>query len=324
MSRRIIIVAYQGVQLLDVVGPLEVFSLADRFEREAGRGAAYEPEVVTNSGMPFTSSSGLEIVPRRATQAIRGNVDTVIVAGGPGTPAAAADQRLLAWLRRRDHTTSRMASVCSGSFILAEAGLLDGKHAATHWSECATMARLYPSITVEPDPIFVRDGKYITSAGVTAGMDLALALVEEDLGRDVALRVARWMVLFVHRPGGQSQFSAQLASQTADRAPLRDVQQFVSEHPEADLSVASLARRAAMSERNFARVFAREIGTTPAEYVERARVEVARRLLEQSSLGLDAVALAAGFGTSETLRRSFHRQLNVAPSDYRSRFRVAS
>jgi transcriptional regulator GlxA family with amidase domain len=211
--------------------------------------------------------------------------------------------------------------VCSGAFVLAEAGLLDGRRATTHWSVCDALARRYPAVTVDPDPIFVRDGNVITSAGVTAGMDLALALVEDDLGRDVALAVARRLVLFLRRPGSQSQFSAQLAGQIAERDPLRDAQRLIAERPDADLSVAALARHVGMSERNFARCFRDEVGLTPARYVEQARVETARRLLEETDDGVEAVARRAGFGTAETMRRTFLRVVRTSPNDYRQRFR---
>jgi transcriptional regulator GlxA family with amidase domain len=214
-----------------------------------------------------------------------------------------------------------MASVCSGAFLLAAAGLLDGRRATTHWSVCELLADTFPMTRVEPDSIYVRDGNIATSAGITAGMDLALALVEEDHGRDVALEVARWLVLFMRRPGGQSQFSTQLRAQSAEREPLRDLQTWIVENPTADLSVGALATRVAMSPRHFARVFARETGVTPAVYVERIRVDLARRLLEETGLGLEAEADASGFGSVETLRRAFHRTLGVAPSDYRARFR---
>jgi len=213
-----------------------------------------------------------------------------------------------------------VASVCSGAFILAAAGLLDGRRATTHWSECDTLGRLFPQVTVEDDPIFVRDGKVTTSAGVTAGMDLALAMVEDDLGRDTALQVARWLVMFVQRSGGQSQFSSQLAGQLAERAPLRDLQTWMADHPDADLSVPALAARSDMSDRNFARVFRREVGTTPAAYVEQVRCEAARRLLETTDRTVDEVARASGFGRTETLQRSFKRIMGVSPSHYRHHF----
>jgi transcriptional regulator GlxA family with amidase domain len=313
---RIVLVAFPGVQLLDVAGPLEVFSIAD--DRRPG---SYAVEVVSAGGTPVRTSSGLTICPHHDLPRA-GSLDTVIVAGGAGTADAVTDRRLVAWLRDRRPTVRRMASVCSGAFLLAEAGLLDGRRATTHWGVCDLLARRHPEVDVDPDAIFVRDGDVATSAGITAGMDLALALVEEDHGRDLALAVARWLMLFVRRPGGQSQFSSQLAAQSAERQPLRELQAWVHEHPDADLSVSALAARAAMSPRHFARLFSRETGVTPAVYVERERVEVARRLLEETGLGLDAVAAACGFGSVETLRRSFQRTLGVAPRDYRARFRA--
>ena len=214
-----------------------------------------------------------------------------------------------------------MASVCTGAFLLARAGLLEGRRATTHWSACAQLASRYPGVEVDPDPIFVRHGPVITSAGVTAGMDLALALVEEDLGRELALEVARWLVLFVKRPGGQAQFSAALAAQAAGREPLRELQDWIPGHLEADLSVPALARRACMSERNFARAFRHETGLTPAAYVELTRVERARMELESGELPVEVVARRAGFGTVETMRRAFRRRVGVSPADYRQRFR---
>lgn len=316
--RSIVIVAFPGAQLLDVAGPLEVFTAADD-ERDG----AYRIDVVTADDRPSTTSSGLTIGPTTSLPDPGERIDTVIIAGGNGTPDAIVDGRITDWLRAAAPNVRRLTSVCSGAFLLAEAGLLEGRRATTHWSVCELLQSLHPSTTVESDAIYVRDGNIATSAGVTAGMDLSLALVEEDLGRDVALAVARRLVLFVRRPGGQSQFSAQLEAQTAEREPLKDLQAYIHEHPADDLSVAALAERAAMSPRHLARLFAREVGVTPAVYVERVRVEVARRLLEETNLGLDAVAAAAGFGSVETLRRSFHRRLHVSPSDYRARFRTA-
>jgi transcriptional regulator GlxA family with amidase domain len=212
--------------------------------------------------------------------------------------------------------------VCTGAFLLAAAGLLDGRRATTHWAWCGALANRYPAVQVEPDPIFVRDGDVITSAGVTAGMDLALSLVEENIGRDVALEAARWLVLFLKRPGGQAQFSSQLASQLADREPLRELQAWVADNLDGDLSVPALARRACMSERNFARAFRRETGMTPAAYVEVVRVERARIALESGDSPVELVARQVGFGTVETMRRAFRRRLGVPPADYRSRFRA--
>jgi transcriptional regulator GlxA family with amidase domain len=318
-------VAYPGANALDVIGPLEVFSVAARLApHDAGEVPAYTIEVVATKPGALETQSGIGLVASGALGAVHGEIDTLLVTGGLGTPAALEDHVLLSGIRRLASRARRLGSVCTGSFVLAAAGLLDGRRATTHWMWCRTLASRFPRLRVEPDPIFVRDGNVYTSAGVTAGMDLALALVEEDLGRHIALQVARQMVLFLRRPGGQSQFSAQLAAQAADREPLRELQAWIVEHPGEDCSVPALAHRVAMSPRNFARVFLRETGVTPAHYVERVRVEAARRRLEESTDGVDAIAARCGFGTAETMRRAFLRHLRVAPSDYRVRFRAAS
>jgi transcriptional regulator GlxA family with amidase domain len=323
--RQIVVVGFPGVNALDVIGPLEVFSSAGKLTSPGPDGAeAYAVAVAAREAGPLETQSSVRLVASRALRTLRGPIDTLLVAGGLGTSEALRDRPLLASLRHLAPRVRRLGAVCTGSFLLAEAGLLDGRQATTHWMWCSTLAERYPRVRVDPDPIFVRDGNVYTSAGVTAGMDLALALVEEDLGRDVALRVARQLVLFLRRPGGQSQFSAQLAVQAADRQPLRELQSWIVEHPGEDCSVPTLAHRVAMSPRNFARVFLRETGMTPAHYVERVRVEAARRRLEDSSDGVDGIAATCGFGGAETMRRAFLRHLRVAPSDYRTRFRAAS
>jgi transcriptional regulator GlxA family with amidase domain len=245
----------------------------------------------------------------------------LVVVGGEGAGRAARDGTLVGWVGRAVARSRRVASVCTGAFVLAATGVLNGRCATTHWGACDDLARLFPDVTVDPDPIFVRDGNVWTSAGVTAGMDLALALVDDDLGRDVALMTARQLVLFVQRPGGQSQFSAQLGAQVAARDPLRDLQAWIAEYPDEDHAVERLAARVAMSPRHFARVFRDEVGCTPAAYVETVRVEVARRLLETTGLSAADVARAAGFGTPETLRRAFARRVGTSPIEYRDRFR---
>jgi transcriptional regulator GlxA family with amidase domain len=227
---------------------------------------------------------------------------------------------LLRWIRKQAGAVRRLASICTGAFLLAEAGLLDGRRATTHWFSCDAFARRYPSVRLEPDRIYVREGSIYTSAGVTSGMDLALAMVEDDQGRDVALAVARQLVMFLTRPGGQSQFSAQLSAQLAQHEPLRDLQAWIIEHPREDLSAGALARRARMSPRNFARVFARDVGQTPGRFVTAARVENARRLLEETSQSLESICEAAGFGTTEAMRRAFLGRVGVAPGQYRERF----
>jgi transcriptional regulator GlxA family with amidase domain len=311
--RSIVILSFPDVQSLDVAGPAEVFAAASD---------DYRVEVVAPAAGVVRARSGLTLWADRALKDVRGPLDTLVVAGGEGTPAVMADAAVLAAVRRLAPKCTRVASVCSGAFVLAAAGLLDGRRATTHWGWCDTLADAFPTVTVEPDRIFVRDGNVWTSAGVTAGIDLALAMVEEDLGREVALAVARRLVVFLKRPGGQSQFSAQLAGQLAERQPLGELQAWVADHLDDDLSVERLAERAAMSTRNFSRTFRREVGATPARFVERARVEGARRLLEESTASVDEVATRCGFGTAETMRRTFLRSLHVTPTDYRQRFRV--
>ncbi len=322
MTRRIVMVAFDDAQILDVCGPLEVFSRASRLATDEGRrgSAPYVVEVVAPRRGRVRTSSGVELIARRGYTDVRGGVDTLIISGGRGTAGVVADRRLVAWVRRMASRVRRLASVCTGALVLAEAGLLDGKRATTHWAECEQLAAAYPRVTIDPDPIFIRAGKIYTSAGVTAGMDLALALVEEDHGAPLAREVARALVLFMQRPGGQSQFSAQLEIQVADRAPLRELTAWMSDHLAADQSVEALARRVAMSPRNFARVFRRSLGMSPGRFVERLRVEAARRRLVESDAGVAAVAAACGFGTAETMRRAFQRTVRVAPADYRSRF----
>lgn len=319
-SRRVVIVAYPGVQPLDVVGPAEVFAAAS----ELGTGG-YDIEVVAPRPRPVGPSrhGGYSIVPRRTTASCRGPIDTLVVAGGTGVFAAERDEALVNWIRAAAERSRRVTSVCSGSFLLARAGLLDGRRATSHWAACSELQRRYPEVRVEPDPIFVRDGRVWTSAGVTAGIDLALALVEEDMGADVAREVARWLVVFVQRPGGQAQFSSHLAAGPAERRPLRELQAWMADHLDADLRVEALAERASMSPRHFARAFRRETGLTPAAYVEAIRIEAARQRLERGSEPIDAVAARSGFGTPETMRRAFARRVGVAPADYRARFRRA-
>jgi transcriptional regulator GlxA family with amidase domain len=321
-SRRIVMLAFPDAQIIDVTGPLEVFGRAARLltEERGWRTPAYTVAIAAAKAGPLTTSSGIRLIADCAIADVRGPIDTLMVAGGIGTGAALRDRALIEWLRNSIRRTRRLCSVCTGAFLLAQAGLLDGLSATTHWRQCERLAADYPAVSVETDPIFVRAGKIFTSAGVTAGIDLALALLEEDHGRDVALAVARELVMFLRRPGGQSQFSVQLSTQQADREPIRELQRWVADHLAADLSVEALARRAAMSPRNFARVFTREVGVTPGQFVENSRVEAARRRLEESSDGVDSIASACGFGTRESMRRAFIRTLHVPPSAYRGRF----
>jgi transcriptional regulator GlxA family with amidase domain len=322
--RRVAMLVFPGFQVLDATGPLEVFSAANDAARDRGGAVPpYEITVVAREAGPVRTSAGYELVAQRGIAALRAPLDTLLVAGGTGTAQAVADRALVRWIARQAPRARRIASVCTGAFLLAEAGLLDGLRATTHWSAAALLQQRHPKLRVDADSIYVREGRVWTSAGVTSGMDLALALVEEDLGREIALAVARRLVLFVKRPGGQSQFSAQLGAQIAERAPLREIQAWIAEHPADDLSVEALARRAGMSPRNFARAFASEVGRTPGRFVEDARVERARRRLEESDDAIEAIAADCGFGSAETLRRAFLRTLRVGPSAYRSRFRRA-
>lgn len=329
--REIVVLVHPGVQSLDVTGPLEVFvgaqSLLDTEHQTSSSGGAdpgYRTLVASLDGAPVSTSSGLTIVPHMSLGQVPEAIDTLIVTGGAGVSRAGSNPVLLDWIATRAQSTRRVASVCTGAFILAAAGVLDGRRATTHWAAAAELARRYPQVSVDPEPIFVRDGSVWTSAGVTAGMDLALAMVEEDLDRDKALMIARHLVLFLRRPGNQSQFSATLATRVPAREGLREVQRYAVENLAADLSVEAMAALAHMSPRHFARSFRAEVGLTPARYVERLRLEAARRRLEEGTEPVATIAVECGFGTAETMRRSFLRALGVGPAEYRRRFQTQS
>lgn len=314
--------AFPDVQVLDVMGPLEVFSRASRWLVDEGRakGPAYEVEILGLKRGILTTSSGLKLVADRAFTEVGKGLDTLMVAGGRGVAAHRRHQALLLWLALQAKQVRRLASICTGAFLLAEAGLLEGCAATTHWNHCEAFTRDFPEVQLQPDVLFVKSGNRYTSGGVTAGMDLALALVEEDHGRDVALATARELVMFLQRPGGQAQFSAQLSGQMAQQAPLRELQAWIQDHPEADCAIPRLARRARMSPRTFARRFLEETGQTPGRFVAAVRVETARRLLEETEEGLEAIAARSGLGTAESLRRAFLRTVGVSPGQYRARF----
>lgn len=318
--RTVLMVLFDDVQSLDVTGPLEVFTGANTWRARHGGGPGYDIRTASLGGRTVRTSSGLRLAPDEDLRLFRGpGPDLLIVPGGKGTWRAQPE--LTGWLRAHGRRAGRLVSVCTGAFLLAEAGLLDGRRVTTHWSCCAALAARYPAVDVDPDPIFVRDGHVATSAGVTAGIDLALALVEDDLGRDAALDIARHLVVFLRRPGNQAQFSAQLAGQLANREPLRDVQRWITDHPAADLSVETLASRASLSPRQFARAFAAEVGLPPGRYVDRVRLETARRRLEDTADGVEQTARSCGYGTPEAMRRAFIRALGVSPGEYRRRFR---
>ncbi|SEQ66492.1 transcriptional regulator, AraC family with amidase-like domain [Faunimonas pinastri] len=314
--RRIEILAFPRAQLLDIAGPLQVFATANALAGDET--APYETRVIAKEPGSITVSAGLtlatEPLPSVGTPA-----DTLIVAGGKGVHDAATDAALADWLRQRAGHVRRLASVCTGAFLLGAVGLLDGKRVATHWDSCARLAEAYPAAKVEPEPIFIEDGALWTSAGVTAGIDLALAMVERDLGRAPALAIARDLVVFLKRPGGQAQFSTALALQHAE-GRFGDLHAWMIDNPDANLTVPALAGRAGMSERTFLRRYREETGATPARAVEQLRIEAARRLLEDTATPVKRVAAQCGFGSEETLRRTFLRHLAVSPQAYRERF----
>jgi transcriptional regulator GlxA family with amidase domain len=324
-QRLVAVLAFDGVQLLDVAGPVQTFAFANEIRKDA-RGAPYRIVVVSRRGGPVCTSSGLPLLTRsiaRTTATVR--IDTLIVPGGAGVHDALKDARIIDWVSRQSMRARRTASVCTGAFLLAEAGILAGRRVTTHWRACERLQQRYPDIVVDSDPIYLRDGRISTSAGVTAGIDLSLALVQEDLGRKAAMQVARLLVVFLNRPGGQSQFSAPLEAQTAaadGNAPNHFVQLhgWIAEHLTGDLRVERLAEHAGMSPRTFARVYAAKMGLTPARMVEKIRIEAVRRGLEETDMPIKHIAAACGFGNEERLRRAFARQVGTTPADYRRRF----
>ncbi|CAN5522701.1 GlxA family transcriptional regulator [soil metagenome] len=325
VSRRIVIVAYPGVQALDVTGPHEVFVSASRVvtaEGTNGAPEAYSVQLVSPGGQAVESESGLAFVTSPLPNPI-GQIDTLVVPGGTGSRAARHDPVLVDWIRAAAANSRRVVSVCSGAFLIAEAGLADGRTVTTHWARAQAMADAYQGVTVDADPIYICDGRLWSSAGVTAGIDLSLALVEQDLGTDVAQVVARWLLMFLRRPGGQTQFAEPVWMPRAERSTIRVVQAHVEEHPDADHSVPALAARASMSARHFTRVFSAQVGEAPGQYVERVRTEAARRALEDSGDTVAVVARRCGFGSAETLRRTFVKRLGISPDQYRRRFGAA-
>ncbi|MFI9181558.1 GlxA family transcriptional regulator [Streptomyces goshikiensis] len=323
-TRRVVIAVFPDVDLLDVTGPAEVFALANR---ETGGTAGYRVQLAGRTGGAVATSAGVRLVADLSFAEVGGVLDTLLVPGAvdmhPGGPVARIDRDVVEWVKRAAPQARRVASVCAGAHLLAAAGLLDGRTATTHWSTAAQLAADHPAVTVDPDPIFVRSGKVWTGAGISACMDLALALVAEDLGEEVALAVARQLVMYLKRQGGQSQFSVPLSQPPASRRDIDELRMFIADHLDGDLSAAALAGRMCLSERHFARVFRQETGTSPASYVEAARVEAARRLLESTDQALDEVAAGCGFGSVETLHRALRKQIGTSPAAYRRRFRTA-
>ena len=323
---RIAILAPDEPEILDITGPFEVFVTASGFYRSAHSDEPdlYNVELISATDKTrMRTSCGLELVAANSFRSVDGSIDTLLIAGGTakGIAATSANRDLLRWLVNLSGSVRRLGSICTGAFVLAAAGLLRGRRATTHWSRCKDLARCYSDIRVEPDSIYTVDGNVYTSAGVTAGMDLSLALVEADVGAAIAADVARELVLYLRRPGGQSQVSALLALQASDHRAIRDLQSWIVENVGRDLSVHSLADRAAMSPRNFARTFLQQTGSTPARFVERVRVETASRRLEESDDTLDQIAAHCGFGTADSMRRSFVRVLRITPRDFRARLK---
>lgn len=314
----IYLLTFPDVQLLDVSGPLQVFATANEVAPLHGQSARYVLHVVSAEPRQVMSTAGLGLATSRLPGAGE-RCDTLIVAGGRGVRAASGDARLTSWIRRRAATSRRVASVCTGAFLLAAAGLLNERRVATHWAHCDELAARYPALHIERDPIFINDGPIWTSAGVTAGIDLSLALVEQDLGRAVALDVARHLVVSLKRPGGQAQFSMTLSLQREEDR-FGDLHAWIAEHLSADLSVTRLAARLKMSERSFMRRYRTATGKTPAQAVAQLRIEAASRLLVETTLSVKRIAAKCGFGSEETMRRTFLRTYSVPPQAYRERF----
>lgn len=314
-----VILGYSGVQSLDVSGPFDVLTGAALVLASQGRADdGYTVTLVSVDGQPVSTLTGLEFVAQPLPDADT-QFDTVVIPGGVGADTVRRNPAVMDWIKTTQ--ARRIVSVCTGAFVVAQAGLLDGCRATTHWASAGRLSAEFPMVTVDPEPIFVRSSERVwTSAGVTAGIDLALSLVEEDYGTDIAQTVARWLVLYLRRPGGQTQFAAPVWMPRAKREPIRDVQAVIESEPGGAHSIAELARRAAMSPRHFTRVFTDEVGEAPGTYVERIRTDAARRQLEETDDTVTVIATRCGFGTSETMRRNFVRRLGISPDQYRKTF----
>ena len=315
MARKVVIVGFPGVQALDVVGPHEVFSGASLLTD-----GGYDVVMASAGGQAVTAATGLAFAASPLPDP-REPIDTVVLPGGGGIDEARNSAELVGWIKSVSRTARRVVTVCTGAFLAAEAGLLNGCRATTHWAFAQRLAREFPDIDVDPDPIFVRSSETVwTAAGVTSGIDLALALVEADHGTEIAQTVARWLVLYLRRPGGQTQFAAPVWMPRAKRVSVREVQEAIETEPGGAHSIDDLARRAAMSPRHFTRVFTDEVGEAPGQYVERVRTEAARRQLEETDDTVVAIAARCGFGTAETMRRNFIRRVGISPDQYRKAF----
>lgn len=325
-KKLIVLIAMPNTMLLDIAGPSDVFHRTNMILREKNADEPYyELAVVSpDSSTQMKSASGINVICSASYESLSfANIDTLLIAGFSFSLDWQPIWPFIQWLKKKSPKIRRIGSVCLGAFVLAEAGLLNGKKATTHWLHVEKLKSLYPQLRVDPDPIFIRDGNIYTSAGVSSGLDLALSLVEEDLGKDIALEVARQLVLYLRRPGNQSQFSRMLSTQMAEKEPVRELQSWLIDHLNQPQTVEQLAEKCSMSPRNFSRVFIKETGLTPAKYVEKLRLETARRLLEETNQTLDQVAASCGFGSADSMRRVFIRNLKLSPVDYRRNFKTA-
>ncbi len=320
--RHIGMLAFTDCEILDVCGPLDIFHWTNVMLQHLGKTSqpVYSFEILGEQAGPVKTMSGMKIMADRVFSEAGEDFDTLIVAGGANAMAARENREMIEWIRRTSMKVRRVASICTGAFLLAECGMLDGHRATTHWLFCDRLAQEYPHVQVEPDRIFIRENAIYTSGGITAGIDLALALVEEDWGSEIANSVARVLLVFFRRPGGQSQFSSFIPAEAKTRMDVRELQGWIIDHPAEDLSVEALAQRLAMSPRNFARVFLKEVGVTPASFVEQVRLNVARSKIEQTKLPLKIISAQSGFGSDERMRLAFMRHLKVSPLAYRERF----
>lgn len=322
--RHVVLVMHEEAHILDVAGPIEILTGTGLFVEQDAE--PYSVTIVADAAGPVSTTCGISLSADKSfAQARRARtpIDILIVAGGHGTARALENTKLLDFVRWAAGRARRVVSICTGAMILAEAGLLNGRRATTHWFWCPLLSKRYPKVVVEPDALFIRDDNVWTSAGVTAGMDLALALIEEDWGHDVALQIARYNVMFMMRPGGQAQFSAQLIAQQSASGPIGDVLDYVLNNLNQNLTVTTLAAHACMSERSFARKFRQATNMTPASYVERARIQSARVALEQSDDPVETIARNVGFDKPERMRRAFQRHLGISATDYRERFQAS-
>ena len=323
MIREVVVVGHPGVLGMELTGACDIFALANTVSAEAGRSPAYRVTVATMGGGRVALAGGLELAGTADLARLRRAIDSLVIVGGPRAHEAAEDDAFVRVVRRLAVRSHRVGGLCTGAFILAAAGLLEGRRATTHWRFGDLLAQRHPGVAVDTDPVFAGSDGIWTSAGVTASFDLLLAFVEDDLGAEVARDVARVLVVFLRRTGNQAQFSAQLETQVADRRPVRELQQYIADHPDADLSLSALAERLHMSPRHLGRVFCEQVGTSPGRYVERIRLETARRRLEDTADGVEQTARSCGYGTPEAMRRAFVRALGVSPGEYRRRFRPA-